>query len=208
LLAPILLFAWSIVRIMIAFALPCPSLTPRLRAKFAARSGLAALLLMLAGQAQAAGFQLEGRVVRVADGDTLTVLLDNRQQQRVRLASIDAPETTKDARRPGQPYAEASRRYLSELVAGKDVRLSCFEKDRHGRAVCDVLLEGGQTANQKMVEAGLAMANREKRGRFLRDARIDGLEREARRAGLGIWSEQEPVAPWQWRYQCWQKGQC
>lgn len=172
------------------------------------RTGWLAAFLLLAGQAQAAGFELQGRVVRVADGDTLTVLLGKHQQQRVRLASIDAPETTKDARRPGQPHAEASRRYLSELVAGKDVHLSCYEKDRHGRAVCDVLLDNGETANQKMVQAGLAMANREKRGRFLHDERIDGLEKEAQRERRGIWSGQEPVAPWQWRYSCWQKGQC
>ncbi|HRL20200.1 MAG TPA: thermonuclease family protein [Alcaligenes sp.] len=168
----------------------------------------AALFALFSTVAQAEPFELQGQVVRVADGDTLTVLLDNRRQQRVRLSSIDAPELSKDARRPGQPYAQASRRYLSELVAGKQVRLACRERDRHGRAICDVLLEGGETANQKMVQAGLAMANREKQERFLYDARIDGLEQQAKEARLGIWSEGKAVPPWEWRYHCWQRGKC
>ena len=66
----------------------------------------------------------------------------------------------------------------------------------------------GETANQKLVRAGMAMANREKRGRFLRDPRIDQLEREAKESGVGIWSEPNPVPPWKWRYDCWQQGQC
>lgn len=171
-------------------------------------AGLTALMAAWALPVQAQDFELTGRVVRVADGDTLTILSSNNKQQRVRLASIDAPETSKDSRRPGQPFAVASRRFLSDLVSGKQLTLSCYERDRHGRAVCDVPLDDGETANQKLVRAGMAMANREKRGRFLRDPRIDGLEREAKEARVGIWSEPNPVAPWKWRYDCWQQGQC
>jgi endonuclease YncB( thermonuclease family) len=54
----------------------------------------------------------------------------------------------------------------------------------------------------------MAMANREKGGRFLRDPRIAELEREAQQARVGIWSEPNPVPPWKWRYDCWQQGQC
>ena len=153
-------------------------------------------------------FELTGRVLRVADGDTLTILRSNNKQVRVRLASIDAPETTKDSRRSGQPFAVASRRFLSDLVSDKPLTLSCYERDRHGRAVCDVLLQDGETANQKLVQAGMAMANREKQGRFLHDPRIDQLEREAKEARVGIWSEPNPVPPWKWRYDCWRQGQC
>lgn len=197
--------AWSIVRIMTVFPLPgLSSLTRRA----AVCAGLGALLAAWTLPVQAQGFELQGRVLRVADGDTLTILLSNKKQERVRLASIDAPETSKDSQRPGQPFAVASRLFLAELVAGKQITLSCYERDRHGRAVCDVPMEDGETVNQKLVQAGMAMANREKRGRFLRDQGIDELEREARQARVGIWSEPNPVPPWQWRYDCWQKGQC
>ncbi len=205
LLAWFLQSAWSVVRIMIVFPLfGFSSLTRRA----AVCAGLTALMTAWTGPVQAQGFELTGRVVRVADGDTLTILSGNRKQERVRLASIDAPETTKDSRRPGQPFAEASRRFLSDLVSGQHLTLSCHERDRHGRAVCDVPLAGGETANQKLVRAGMAMANREKGGRFLRDPRIAELEREAQQARVGIWSEPNPVPPWKWRYDCWQQGQC
>ncbi|MCX5464938.1 thermonuclease family protein [Alcaligenes parafaecalis] len=171
-------------------------------------AGLTAVITAWTLPVQAQDFELTGRVVRVADGDTLTILGRDNKQQRVRLASIDAPETSKDSRRPGQPFAVASRRFLSDLVSGKQLTLSCYERDRHGRAVCDVPLDDGETANQKLVRAGMAMANREKRGRFLRDPRIDGLEREAKEDRVGIWSEPNPVPPWKWRYDCWQQGQC
>ncbi len=158
--------------------------------------------------AAAAGqYELAGRVVRVADGDTFNVLVQGRQQ-RVRLASIDAPEVTKDKERPGQPFAQASRDALANLVAGKELTMICYEKDRYERNICDVPLAGGMTANQKQVESGMAWANMEGRGKFMRDARLPPLERQARQAGRGLWRQADPVPPWVWRYQCWQKQQC
>lgn len=150
---------------------------------------------------------LHGRVVRVADGDTFT-LLDGKRQQRVRMASIDSPEMTKSREQPGQPHANAARTALSNLIAGKTLTLQCYEKDRYGRHICDVPLGGGDTANRRMVAQGMAWANREKRGAFLRDKAIDGLERTARAEGRGLWRDPEPIAPWVWRYQCWKQQQC
>ena len=59
---------------------------------------------------------IEGIVVNVADGDTITILDSNKDQHRVRLAGIDAPEK-------GQPFGNASRKMLGESVAGKEVRI-------------------------------------------------------------------------------------
>ncbi len=177
--------------------------------------GLALLLAALPAQSrgpaqpadQAYAFSLRGQIVLVADGDTLTLLVGKRRE-RVRLASIDAPEVTKDGDRPGQPMAQRSRQALADLVAGKTLDVKCYEKDRYQRNVCDIVLPDGSTANQRQVAQGMAWANMEKRGRFLRDASLPGLEREARRAKLGIWQRTDAVAPWVWRYQCWQMGEC
>lgn len=152
-------------------------------------------------------FSLTGRVVSVADGDTMTLLVDKRRE-RIRLASIDAPEVTKDSKRPGQPMAQQSRKALADLVAGKTLTVRCYEKDRYQRNVCDVMLPDGSSANQHQVAAGLAWANMEKRGRFMRDDALPELERQARRARLSIWQRTDAVAPWVWRYQCWQLGEC
>lgn len=152
-------------------------------------------------------YQLRGKVVHVADGDTFTVLVDGRQE-RIRMASIDAPETAKNKDRPGQPMAQVSKDALAELVAGKTLALDCFEKDRYGRNVCDVPLADGITANQRQVAAGMAWANMEGRGKFMRDPKLPDLEQKAKQARLGLWRDAAPVKPWVWRYDCWQKGKC
>lgn len=154
-----------------------------------------------------ASYTLAGRVVRVADGDTFTLLV-NDKQQRIRMSSIDAPELTKDRERPGQPMAQKSRDALSGLIGGKTLTLLCFEQDRYERNICDVPLDDGMTANQKQVQAGLAWANMEKRGKFMRDPKLPDLEQQARSKRVGIWQDGKPVQPWAWRYQCWQKQQC
>lgn len=152
-------------------------------------------------------YTLAGEVVRVADGDTFT-LLSGKRQERVRLASIDAPETTHSREQPGQPFANASREALSDLIAGKKLSLRCFEQDRFERHICDVPLPDGGTANQRLVASGMAWANREGKGKFLRDPAIGGLERQARDQRLGLWRDRNPVAPWVWRYECWRQTRC
>jgi micrococcal nuclease len=152
-------------------------------------------------------YTLAGLVVYVADGDTFTLLVEGRQE-RIRLASIDAPETTHGRERPGQPFGQVSKDALAKLVAGKVLSLICFERDRYDRNVCDVPLGDGSTANQKQVAGGVAWANMEGHGKYMRDPRIPELETQARRSRLGLWQSYDPVRPWVWRYQCWKQGQC
>lgn len=154
-------------------------------------------------------FDLYGTVTQVADGDTLTLKPARGKTERVRLASIDAPEAGKSAEQPGQAFADQSRSYLAQLVQGKTLKLQCYERDNYQRAICDVKLEGMLTANRRMVEQGLAWANTEKKGRFLRDPEVSKLEQQARKEKRGIWADgQKPIAPWEWRYQCWQQKKC
>ncbi|MFC4299661.1 thermonuclease family protein [Castellaniella hirudinis] len=147
-------------------------------------------------------YPLSGRVVDVSDGDTLTLLV-GRDRHRVRLASIDAPETGHGRKRPGQPYGQAARKALADLVAGKTLTLQCYEQDRYERDVCDVPLPGGRTANRVMVETGLAWANQQGGGKYLRDDSLSDLERQARDQRLGLWRQVGAIAPWEWRWQCW-----
>ena len=71
---------------------------------------------------------IEGKVIHIADGDTITVLDSHKEQHRVRIAGIDAPEK-------GQPFSNASRKRLGELVARKEVRVEFQKYDRYGRIV-------------------------------------------------------------------------
>src|SRR3546814_14368823 len=58
-------------------------------------------------------------------------------------------------------------------------------------------------SNRELVALGLAWANMEGHGKYMRDARIPKLEAQARADHMGIWRESAPVRPWVWRYQCW-----
>ncbi|MDO9026016.1 thermonuclease family protein [Zwartia sp.] len=157
--------------------------------------------------AQASGtYSLTGRVVQVSDGDTINLLVE-KKQERIRLASIDAPETAHGSERPGQPFGEASRKNLAQYVAGKTLTVTCFEKDRYDRHICDIPVEG-TTANRLQVEQGMAWANQQAKGKYLRDKSLPDLEKAARQKKLGLWSEPGAVSPWEWRVVCWKNKKC
>lgn len=159
-------------------------------------------------QVQRAEFR--GKVVYVDDGDTVVVLNKLNEQVKVRLSSIDAPEsshTNKEAGRIGQPYAENSKRYLEGLVKGKEIDVKCPDTDRYGRSVC-FLFDGGKSISQEMVRTGWAWANQAAHGRYMRDPEIPALEAAARRAHAGLWAGAHPIAPWEWRKECWEQHNC
>ena len=129
---------------------------------------------------------LLGRVVKVTDGDTITVLVD-RQEIKIRLNAIDAPER-------GQDFGQKSKEALADLVFGKDVRIETHGKDWYVRAIGDVYV-GGTFVNEKMVEDGWAW-NYVKYSKF---QRLTDLERQARAAKRGLWAGKSPIAPWAFR---------
>ena len=137
--------------------------------------------------------ELQGRVVKVVDGDSITILDAHNVQHKIRLSGIDAPEKA-------QPYGEVSRRSLAEIVAGKDVVVETTKKDRYGRVVGKVLVDG-QDANLLQIERGLAWFYRE----YQNEQSPDGLmayeaaELSAKKLGTGLWNDSNPMPPWEWR---------
>ena len=91
---------------------------------------------------------LYGRVVGVADGDTLTILDRDNRQRKIRVAGIDAPEK-------GQPFGEVSRQNLARLVFDRNVRAECYKEDRYRRQVCR-LFDGSRDVALAQLDAGLA----------------------------------------------------
>jgi endonuclease YncB( thermonuclease family) len=143
----------------------------------------------LAGELAADARILSGRIVSITDGDTLTLLVD-REQIRIRLAQIDAPESA-------QPYGKKSKAALSELAFGKTARVEVVAVDRYGRTVGEVYV-GGLHVNSEMVRSGHAWAYTV----YSRSLEIIAFEDEARAAGLGLWAlpESERDPPWIWRH--------
>ena len=146
---------------------------------------LAVIALLFASAVSAA--QISGRVVSVADGDTLTLLVDNHDQVKVRLAEIDAPEKA-------QPFGQRSKQSLSNLCFGRDATLETTDTDRYGRTVAKVYC-GGVYANAEQVRSGMAWAYR----KYLHDQSLLATESEAREAMRGLWADSDPVPPWEFR---------
>ncbi|HCI4281971.1 TPA: thermonuclease family protein [Klebsiella variicola subsp. variicola] len=149
------------------------------------KSILLALLFTLPSLAQA---DFSGRVVRVIDGDTVSVLAGN-QMFRVRLNGIDAPESK-------QAYGQRSKQSLIALVAQKDVLVISSNQDRYGRYL-GTIMKGTSNINAEQVKNGMAWAYRF-HGKAT-DMKMLALEKSARSSGVGLWADPNPVEPWKWR---------
>ena len=151
------------------------------------RAVLPCLVLALAPGAALADFT--GRVVKVSDGESLTVLVRKREV-RVRLEGIDAPER-------GQAYSKHSRQSLADICAAKDAVVADRGKDQQGRTIGGVTCAGVE-ASAEQVRRGMAwvFAPYVPLGSALYE-----LETYARLRQLGLWADPEPVAPWDFRQQ-------
>ena len=162
-----------------------------MKTKFARRS-LALIAILSAFVARA---DIEGTVVRVSDGDTLTVLDARRLQHKVRLAGIDAPEK-------GQAFGRRSKQSLSECAFGRKVIVAGHKLDRYGRLVGKVQTDGAD-CNLVQVQRGLAWHYKQYEREQLPQDRTAyaRAEDEAREHRVGLWHEPGPVAPWDFRRQ-------
>ena len=131
--------------------------------------------------------QLLLKVVGVHDGDTITGLDEDQKQFKIRLDAIDAPEL-------GMAFGQASRKALSEKVLGKQVEVIVKTKDRYGRTVGHVLLDK-RDMNLEMIEEGMAWHY----AHYDHNKRLAAAEGEARGNRIGLWSDPNPVSPWDWR---------
>ncbi len=136
---------------------------------------------------------LIGKVVAVADGDTITVLDGQQTQHKIRLMGIDCPEKA-------QPFGQNAKQSLSDLVFDRSVSVEWQKLDRYQRIVGKVLING-QDANLEQVRRGLAWHYKkyEREQDSLDRATYSQAEIEARMANRGLWSEPSPIPPWDWR---------
>ena len=137
---------------------------------------------------------LQGKVVRVADGDTITILDSTNVQNKVRLNKIDAPEKK-------QAFGEVSRKHLASMVAGNVVKVEWTKKDKHGRILGDISI-GTTNVNLRMVQDGLAWHFKA----FDNTPAYAQAENEARAKKIGLWKDANPIPPWEFRKAKKEKG--
>lgn len=145
------------------------------------------LMCMLASQFASA--DLTGKVVKIQDGDTITILDNQNVQHRIRFAQIDAPESS-------QPWGAKSKNYLTGRLAGKTVTVVSSGTDRYQRVLGTVYL-AGVNINVEQVKTGNAWVYTQ----YATDKSLFEIEKQARLSKVGLWRlpENERIAPWIWR---------
>lgn len=149
----------------------------------------AALLLACSVSAET----VSGRVVGIADGDTVTVLDSSNTQWKIRLMGIDAPEKK-------MPFGQKSKEHLSDLVFNKQVTVDYSKRDKYGRTVGKIIIDGVD-ANLEQVRAGMAWHYKQYQKEQSPEERVSyaDAEEQARAGRIGLWVDTDPVPPWDWR---------
>jgi len=151
------------------------------------RRWLLALWLTLLLACEPAG---QGRyfVISVADGDTITLLDEQRNKVKVRLYGVDAPEKK-------QAYGQQAKQFTADLCFNKYVDIVERNRDRYGRVVAEVILPDKRILNRELVAAGYAWHYKQ----YSNSVDLAMLEQEARKARRGLWKDRRPVPPWEYR---------
>ena len=131
---------------------------------------------------------VSGKVVKVLDGDTYDLLVENNRTIRVRMEGIDAPEK-------GMPFSNKATLYLRELCNGQTVKIKTTNLDRYGRTISFSYLEDGRELSREMLKAGYAWHYKQ----YNTDPELADLEKKAREAKLGLWQDKNPMPPWEVR---------
>ena len=129
-----------------------------------------------------------GKVIGIKDGDTFEVLYDG-QPERVRLADVDCPEKS-------QPFGNNAKQFSSDLCFNKTATVTCAAKrDRYGRLIGTVVTDDGINVNEALVKAGFAWHYLQ----YSHKEELTGYEAIARKKRLGLWADNDPTPPWDWR---------
>ena len=150
--------------------------------------------------------ELKGKVVNIADGDTVTIVVvddsiksrflqplssqpSSKKQYRIRLNDIDAPESK-------QAFGNKSKDNLKNYIYQKDVVVKYETKDRYGRILGTIYYQN-KDINLKQVEDGYAWVYRQ----YSNKQNYIKAEKEARDNKKGLWSDKNPTEPWEFRKQ-------
>ncbi|MBD2778661.1 thermonuclease family protein [Iningainema tapete] len=154
----------------------------------------------------------EWTVVKVSDGDTLTVRDAGDNKIKVRLACIDADETAKPGKPSQSVYAEQAKDYLQELFnqSGDKVNLKIIESDRYNRKVSEIWINSStgekQLVNELLVTKGLARTHTRYLSKCPSAQAIKQAEEQAKVQKIGIWSDSSSISPWEFRKKYQNRG--
>jgi len=131
---------------------------------------------------------LQGKVVGVTDGDTVTLLTAASTPVKIRLNAIDAPEKS-------QSFGQASKKSLSAICFGKSATVEASGTDKYGRTI-GLLTCDGVNANEHQVNNGMAWVYR----KYSQDPALISLEEAAKTNRVGLWDDPQAIPPWDFRH--------
>jgi endonuclease YncB( thermonuclease family) len=129
-----------------------------------------------------------GKVIKIVDGDTYDVLTSDYKTIRIRMNGIDAPEKK-------QPFGQKSKDHLAGLCFGKTVLVKPHSYDRNKRLIADTYTTDNKDLSREMVRSGFAWHFK----KYSKDKKLADDENHARSTRSGLWADNEPVAPWEFR---------
>ena len=130
---------------------------------------------------------LKGRIIKISDGDTVTLLDSTNTQHKIRLDGIDCPERK-------QPFGTKATNFVKKLTTGKTIVVEWEKKDRYGRILGYVYADG-VNVNKELLKNGLAWHYKH----YNEDQELAKLEQQAKDKKLNIWSDKNPIEPYRWR---------
>lgn len=128
-----------------------------------------------------------GRVIKVKDGDTIVILDTENVQHIIRVANIDCPER-------GQPFSNVAKTFVSEEIYGDIVIVESIKVDKYNRVVGNVFYQN-KSLSEELLKNGLAWHYTY----FSNSAVLSDLEATAKKQKIGLWSEKNPINPYNWR---------
>jgi len=175
--------------LVLAFCIPCQSISGQSRKS--SNNNLSRTAATRQNRDENTGRRINkaytvGKVIKIIDGDTYDLLIAGNQTLRIRMDGIDAPER-------GMPFYKVSKNYLGTLCFNKQVKFILTGKDNHDRYLGFSYLEDGTELSHEMIKAGLAWHFK----KYNSDKELADLEIRARKLKKGIWSETNPMAPWE-----------
>jgi endonuclease YncB( thermonuclease family) len=144
-------------------------------------------LLLFLFQASYAQSTITGRAIRILDGDTFEILVNDKATYKIRLTDIDAPEKKQD-------FGTASKQQLATYIFGREVKVVYDKLDRNQRILGHVYCQN-EYINLKMVTTGMAWHFK----KYSTDATFALAQQQARKAKKGLWIQPNPIAPWDFR---------
>ncbi len=132
--------------------------------------------------------RISGKVIKISDGDTITLLLKGNQQKKLRLAEVDCPES-------GQAFGKNAKQFTSAQVYSKIVSFVETGKDRYGRTIAKVYYDDGKYLSKEVIRAGMGWWYFS----FSKDDSLGKLQEVARTNKIGLWQDVHAIAPWEYR---------